>query len=65
MCFRHFSTFDGIKIIFDTSAWCLLRVSNTSPCLVVRCEADTQRELDDVKAFMLRQIKEFYLFENV
>lgn len=55
---------DGIKISFNDSGWCLLRVSNTSPCLVVRCEADTQEELDEIKTFLFKQIRSFYPFDE-
>lgn len=39
---------DGVRIEFETG-WGLLRASNTSPNLVLRFEADSQQNLEDIK----------------
>ena len=54
---------DGIKVIYPSSAWGLLRASNTSPSLIVRCEADTKEELEQIKTNLFQQIKAIYPFE--
>jgi Phosphomannomutase len=47
------STKDGIKVHFE-DGWLLVRPSNTSPKMSIRCEFDTQERVDEV----LRQTKE-------
>ena len=50
---------DGIRVEFETG-WGLLRASNTSPCLVLRFEAETSEDLDKIKEIFyltLRSIK--------
>jgi len=42
---------DGMRLEFD-DAWALLRASNTQPALVMRCEAESQERLDEVKALL-------------
>ena len=54
---------DGIKVVYPSSGWGLLRASNTSPALIVRCEADTQDELENIKRKLFQQIKDIYPFE--
>lgn len=54
---------DGVKVIYPSSGWGLIRASNTSPCLICRCEADTLKELDEIKSDMFRQIKNIYPVE--
>ena len=39
---------DGIRVEFD-KGWGLLRPSNTSPCLVLRFEAETNEDLNEIK----------------
>lgn len=39
---------DGVRALFP-GGWGLLRASNTQPALVLRAEAKTQAELDDIK----------------
>ncbi len=58
-----FDATDGIKYVYPSSAWWLIRVSNTSPCLVCRCEADTPEELEDVKKDLFQTIDLVYPFE--
>ena len=54
---------DGIKIVYPSSGWALLRASNTSPCLICRCEADTPEELENIKKHFFQKIKDIYPFE--
>jgi phosphomannomutase/phosphoglucomutase len=42
------NTIDGARIEFD-DGWGLLRASNTSPVLVMRCEAVTRKRLNEIK----------------
>lgn len=44
-----FDETDGIKYVYPSTGWWLLRASNTSPCLVCRAEADTAEELNLLK----------------
>ncbi|GMW03278.1 MAG: phosphomannomutase/phosphoglucomutase [Candidatus Hydrogenedentota bacterium] len=48
---------DGARIEFD-DGWGLLRASNTSPVLVMRCEATTQKRLDEIKSLIETKVKE-------
>ena len=54
---------DGVKVVYPSSGWGLLRASNTSPCLICRCEADTPEELKEIKFKLFQQIKEVYPIE--
>ena len=54
---------DGIKVVYPSSGWALLRASNTSPCLICRCEADTPEELENIKKHFFQKIEEIYPFE--
>jgi phosphomannomutase/phosphoglucomutase len=42
------STIDGVRVDWDYG-WGLVRPSNTTPCLVLRFEADNQANLDKIK----------------
>jgi len=42
---------DGMRLEFD-DAWGLLRASNTQPALVLRCEAGSQKRLNEVIALL-------------
>jgi len=41
-------TIDGLRVEFESS-WALVRASNTTPCLVLRFEADSQEELEYIQ----------------
>lgn len=41
------STKDGVKVQFE-NGWALVRPSSTEPKMSVRCEADTEEELDEI-----------------
>lgn len=48
-------TIDGIRLEFDYG-WGLIRVSNTSPSLTFRFEADTQEQLEGIQQMVREQI---------
>ena len=41
------STMDGVKILFD-GGWALVRPSSTEPKIRLRCEADTEKRLEEI-----------------
>ena len=47
---------DGIRVEFE-KGWGLLRPSNTSPCLVLRFEAETNDDLDKIKEIFYLGLK--------
>ena len=47
---------DGIRVEFETG-WGLLRASNTSPCLVLRFEAETNDDLNKIKEIFYLGLK--------
>lgn len=49
------NTIDGIRVDFD-DGWGLVRASNTTPCLVVRFEADNREGLERIKDMFREQI---------
>lgn len=53
-----FNNIDGIRANFSSSAWFLIRASNTEEILVMRYEAQTQEEYKQVEAFANKLIKE-------
>jgi phosphomannomutase/phosphoglucomutase len=50
-------TVDGVRIIYP-DGWSLLRVSNTQPILVSRCEGKTEEALRRISDDMKRRVKE-------
>lgn len=46
-------TIDGVRVIFD-NGWALVRASNTTPVLVTRFEATSQKDLECYKQQVLR-----------
>lgn len=48
-------TVDGIRIFYE-NGWGLVRISNTQPVLVARCEARTQAALDEICSDMKRRL---------
>ena len=51
------NTIDGARIEFP-DGWGLVRVSNTSPMLVMRCEADSKKRLKEIQALIADKIAE-------
>ena len=49
---------DGVKIIF-TNGWALVRASNTGPNLTVRCEAETKKDLENLRKNIENIIEHF------
>ena len=47
---------DGVRVEFETG-WGLLRASNTSPCLVLRFEAETNDDLNKIKEIFYLGLK--------
>ena len=47
---------DGIRVEFE-KGWGLLRPSNTSPCLVLRFEAETNDDLNKIKEIFYSGLK--------
>ena len=43
------TTIDGVRVDY-TNGWGLVRPSNTTPCLVLRFEADDQKTLEEIQA---------------
>jgi len=41
-------TIDGVKVLFD-DGWVLMRSSNTSPQITMRCEAETEKRLHEIE----------------
>lgn len=54
-CGNHVSTIDGLRVNF-ADGWGLIRPSNTTPCLVLRFEADTQLVLEHIQDIFRRSL---------
>jgi phosphomannomutase/phosphoglucomutase len=52
------STMDGVKIQFDTG-WALVRPSSTEEKMSVRCEADTEEDVDRILGEVEGKVREF------
>ncbi|PSG98769.1 MAG: hypothetical protein BRC29_01415 [Nanohaloarchaea archaeon SW_7_43_1] len=50
------STIDGAKIIFE-NGWALVRPSNTEEKMSVRCEGDTQEDVDEILEEVKAEVK--------
>ncbi|MBI2310036.1 phosphomannomutase/phosphoglucomutase [Candidatus Collierbacteria bacterium] len=50
---------DGIRILFSDTSWGLVRASNTSPYLTIRVEADTEKEVIDIKNLLADQLEKY------
>jgi phosphomannomutase / phosphoglucomutase len=49
---------DGARVLFD-NGWGLIRVSNTQPALIVRCEGRTPKDLEEIKDIIFSKLKEY------
>ena len=49
-------TIDGLRVNFE-DGWGLLRASNTTPKLVLRFEAESQKRLIEIQNLFLSQLK--------
>lgn len=52
------STVDGVKVYFE-NGWALVRPSNTEEKMSVRCEGDTQEDVDSILEEVETKVKEF------
>jgi phosphomannomutase/phosphoglucomutase len=52
------TTKDGVKVKFD-SGWALVRPSSTEPKMSVRCEADTEEELESILEEVESKVRRF------
>ncbi len=52
-------TIDGARVVFSPTSWALVRPSNTSPYLTVRVEADTEKEVLEIKKTMQEQFDKY------
>lgn len=57
---EHYETIDvdGVRVLFG-DGWGLIRVSNTQPVLVTRCEAKTQERLEEIVEIIAGKLKEY------
>ena len=55
---------DGLRASFE-NGWALLRASNTTPKLVLRFEADSQKSLDMIQKNFLEELKKFLPNEDI
>ncbi len=55
---KNITDIDGLRVN-SSEGWWLLRASNTQPCLVLRCEADSEKALANQINELKRAIKEF------
>ena len=49
---------DGVRVVFP-DGWGLVRASNTSPVVVVRCEAKTPERRDEIQELILSKLRRF------
>ncbi|MHB0866270.1 MAG: phosphomannomutase/phosphoglucomutase [Thermoleophilia bacterium] len=49
---------DGVRVVFP-DGWGLVRASNTSPVVVVRCEARTPERRDEIQEMIMSKLKKF------
>ncbi|MBQ6841319.1 MAG: phosphomannomutase/phosphoglucomutase [Bacilli bacterium] len=49
---------DGLRIMF-TDGWAYVRASNTGPNITLRCEAHTQKDVNDLRDFIVQIINKF------
>ncbi|NKB47235.1 MAG: phosphomannomutase/phosphoglucomutase [Legionellales bacterium] len=52
---EQLNTIDGLRVEY-ANGWGLIRPSNTTPCLVLRFEADSQAALQQIQAIFKREI---------
>jgi len=55
---HEMSTMDGVKIQFDTG-WALIRPSSTEEKMSVRCEADTEEDVERILGEVEGKVREF------
>lgn len=61
----HFSSkyetinIDGVRVVFSPTSWGLVRASNTSPYLTIRVEADTEKEVLEIKNILADELEKY------
>jgi phosphomannomutase len=50
---------DGARVLFPGGGWGLVRASNTNPYLTLRFEANTEREIQDMKAVIYGALRRY------
>lgn len=55
---------DGVRVDFP-NGWALVRASNTQPALVVRFEAETEEDLEDIKNLVHQKLFEVFQFFKI
>lgn len=55
---------DGVRINFQ-KGWALIRASNTQPALVLRFEAETEEDLEEIKSFVHQKLFEAFKFFKI
>ena len=58
--YKKFSLIDGVRVQ-NKYGWWLLRASNTTPNLIVRCESSSKEKLNH----LLKEIEDILLLEGV
>ncbi|MFB6242300.1 MAG: phosphomannomutase/phosphoglucomutase [Candidatus Nanosalina sp.] len=54
---HELTTKDGVKVRFE-NGWALVRPSSTEPKMSVRCEADTEEDLDNIREEVESKVRE-------
>jgi phosphomannomutase/phosphoglucomutase len=49
---------DGIRVLFDTGGWALIRASNTEPKISIRIEAKNKTDLLSIRTLLISQLQE-------
>ncbi len=57
-------TLDGVRIELPDGAWALVRPSNTSPYLTIRCEAPTAEQLVTVKQIIVEVLAKYPVIDS-
>ncbi|MCS7215891.1 MAG: phosphomannomutase, partial [Thermodesulfovibrio sp.] len=62
-CFQNFECnfTDGLRVDFK-KGWALIRASNTQPALVLRFEAETENDLEEIKNIVHQKLFEVFQF---
>ncbi len=55
---------DGVRINFQ-KGWALIRASNTQPALVLRFEAETEEDLEEIKSLVHQKLFEVFQFFKI
>ncbi|MGC8796896.1 phosphomannomutase/phosphoglucomutase [Thermodesulfovibrio sp. 3462-1] len=66
---EHFKQFecnfiDGVRVNFPRG-WALIRASNTQPALVLRFEAQTEEDMEDIKTLVHQKLFEVFQFFKI